>query len=252
MVSSVPASQPRRVLLEDLTGVKCPNCPDAQKVAEDIVAAHPDLISLVSEHVTKLAIPLPTSKYDFRTPDANNILSTFGKDPSALPAGVINRNKYLAGGDSTFYTTYQSWAGRIEDELKNTTPVNVEINKLNYNGSTGILSGIISNNYKSDFAYPTRITLMLTESGMVDIQDISHSPGVDTAYVFKHALRKVLQPWQGLQLAAKAEKGQVYTVKFATQLAKEWVPQNMDVVTFVHRMDAGQLRILQVQEKNIQ
>ena len=58
----------RVVLLEDLTGVQCPNCPKGAAAIEDILTKLPNNVVAVGVHGTFLTKPLPESKYDFRNP----------------------------------------------------------------------------------------------------------------------------------------------------------------------------------------
>jgi hypothetical protein len=249
---SNPVPDPKKVLLEDLTGVRCINCPNAEEEGEGIQAAHPGRVIMVSEHVTSLAEPLSTSKYDFRSQDATNLLALFGGEPNALPQGIINRYPYASTTNTPYYNIYKSWDGIVAQELDTASPVNISFEKLQYNGADNSLEGKIKITYTSAVNVPTSISVMLTESGMKDVQEISHTPGVDTAYIFKNALRKVVRPLQGQKLSDNASKGQVYEVSFSTLLSKNWIPQNMTAVAIVSRMKTGDIRVLQAEEKNVQ
>lgn len=247
-----PAADTKKALIEDLTGVRCINCPNAEAEGEGIQAAHPGRVIMVSEHVTSLAEPLSNSKYDFRSQDATNLLALFGGEPNALPQGIINRYPYAPTTNTPYYNIYKSWDAIVAQELDTASPVNISFEELQYNGADNALQGKIKVTYTSDVNVPTSISVMLTESGMKDVQEISHSPGVDTAYIFKNALRKVVRPLQGLKLADNASKGQVYEVSFSTVISKNWIPQNMAAIAIVSRMKTGDIRVLQAEEKNIQ
>ena len=62
----------KKVLIEDFTGHKCPNCPDAARELEAIHAIYGDQIIGMAIHVSSFARPYhisqaPQYQYDFRT-----------------------------------------------------------------------------------------------------------------------------------------------------------------------------------------
>lgn len=254
MSSSTPAKQEKRVLIEDLTGVGCVNCPNAQKEAVNIAGQHPGRVSIIGIHVTDFAIPYKYSKYDFRTQEGTNLMSTYGGAPGSLPMGDVDR--VVFGSNENVYLNYPEWGTHVGEELNVTTPVNLTIDTASFDSATRRLTVLATVTYTEAVNAPLYATLMLNESGIVDWQ--YGKSGWDSTYTHNHVLRKVAQPQGGLKLNSGAKAGQTYHLKLYTILPTAWNPKKMEVIAFVHRKALGttpattDLRILQVQEKEIE
>lgn len=86
LVSTTPG--PRNAVLEEFTGVNCPNCPDGHVRAEALFNAHPGRVVWINIHSGSFAIP-QTGQLDLRTPFGNSIDSMAGV--AAYPSGTMNR-----------------------------------------------------------------------------------------------------------------------------------------------------------------
>lgn len=116
----------RNILLEDYTGHKCPNCPPAGVVAEDLHNANPDRVFVAAIH----AGPVPTGisgfqetdatfTTDFTTPETQ-IYGGFFMDYGffANPQGTINRFPYGTNNDgSEMFQLAGTWTTRVNDML---------------------------------------------------------------------------------------------------------------------------------------
>src|SRR6478735_751917 len=47
---NVPVPQPREVLIEDISGVKCVNCPDAAEVVRDLKEQYPGRVNSITNY----------------------------------------------------------------------------------------------------------------------------------------------------------------------------------------------------------
>lgn len=115
------------VLLEDFTGFKCVNCPDAHLVSEDIHDEYGDQVAIVSVHASSaFAAPTPGAVFpdnywqDFRTEDGEEYLSAFGI--GALPSGIINREKF----DGFYPIAFENWQAIIAGEVGQDAIVRIE------------------------------------------------------------------------------------------------------------------------------
>ena len=88
-VSTEPAN--RNVILEEFTGRNCTWCPDGHKIANQIMAAHPDRVWAINIHAGGYA---PTSYPNFNTQDGTTIHNGFSI--SGYPCGVVNRSTAAA------------------------------------------------------------------------------------------------------------------------------------------------------------
>ena len=83
-VSTEP--QKRNVLIEEYTGILCPNCPDGHKIANSITSGYPDNIWAVNIHAGSLA----NYSVNLKTEDGNEMFNNL--DIKGLPGAFINRN----------------------------------------------------------------------------------------------------------------------------------------------------------------
>ena len=84
-VSTEPAN--RNVILEEFTGRGCGYCPDGHRIANEIMAAHPDRVWAINIHAGGYA---QTSYPNMITQDGNTIHGGFSI--SGYPTGVVNRS----------------------------------------------------------------------------------------------------------------------------------------------------------------
>ena len=84
MVSTEP--QKRNVIIEDFTGVNCPNCADGHKIANSITDYYEDRVWAINIHAGNYA---GSQSYNFKTEDGTAILSGF--NVTGYPQAVINR-----------------------------------------------------------------------------------------------------------------------------------------------------------------
>lgn len=97
-------SQSRNVLIEEFTGINCPNCPDGHKVANSITDYYPDKVWAVNIHAGHYA---PTYYPNFNTEDGTAIYGGF--NITGFPQAVINRTTEngVSRTDWSSHTTLQ-------------------------------------------------------------------------------------------------------------------------------------------------
>ena len=98
--------QLKNILIEDLTGVNCKNCPSAAKKLSDLIAANPGRIVGIAVHTPNHTFggPFSGSKEDYRNFFDTNIFAMIG-NPGSLPQGCIDRVKFP--DVNYFYQEYQ-------------------------------------------------------------------------------------------------------------------------------------------------
>ncbi len=127
----------KSILLEDYTGFKCTNCPDAHEVAQDIRDTYGDQVKIMALHVTDVfAAPTDGTVYpdpfsqDFRTEAGEIYVSQFGV--FALPSGLINRNS-----SNGFYTIpFASWETEIDARINEMADIRMDIFSAHYSEDT--------------------------------------------------------------------------------------------------------------------
>ena len=102
----------RKIVLEEYTGVKCQNCPQAATIAKNLLAANPKDMILMAVHASGFAKPNTKYPDDFRTDAGNELYDNF--TPAGLPAAMFNRKE--VDGNITNLTPI-SWESTF-DKLK--------------------------------------------------------------------------------------------------------------------------------------
>lgn len=108
-VNVVPTNTTKKVLMEEFTGVRCVNCPQAQAEIKNLQTEGifgEDLI-VVSYHAGFFSEPYSDSQKDFRTPAGTEILN-FLETPIGYPSGVVNR-KQFEGERSLQLIQFATW-----------------------------------------------------------------------------------------------------------------------------------------------
>ena len=234
----------RVVLIEDFTGVQCPNCPKGTSAIQSAMAALPGKVVSVAIHGDLLTDPIPNeSKYDFRTPDAKKLELYFA--PYAKPAANIDRIKY-AGEDDLFSTSPEFWLSHVEESLNRELQLNIVIEKL-YDPNSRILtikpSILPIEDLDGDFIF----TIYVTESKIIDAQESGTEIIPD--YEHNHVLRHMMTNFSGNPISANLVKAVsvnlgtfTYTIPSSPV---EFHPEHMEVVVSVARNSSSDKSVVQ-------
>ncbi len=253
-----PTPQPRSILIEEFTGVRCPNCPAAQLEAATIANNNPDRVYSITIHplgkLTSLTMPFSesigdkhTSKYDFRTVAGAKIFDLVGVT-SSLPTGNVNRKLY--SGETNRNIDYQKWAVHATAELNTPTPVNISMSAKNVNDSISIDVTLVYTEMVVDT--PHYLTLAIVESGMIDYQEntVNGVQVIEDNYEHKHILRAVVTDYYGDVLKAKLEPGRIFFKRYTFKRDPAWTTNKLDVVGFVH-LNTSKQEVLHAKEVHV-
>lgn len=253
---SVSPAQTKQVLLEDVTGVKCVNCPDAAKIAHDLADANPGRINIVSLHPNTPALktfcaPITesghSSKYDFRSQVAGDMCENILGVPNSLPKGAINRKKF--SDQSYILVERTAWASKTNEELSVPTPVNITMSQVTeINGKPVAGNEIwidIALEYTEAVADTNYVTIVLLEDSILDVQeytDYSQSPpvaGYNNNYMHLHVLRDAITASTGDLINKKDAPlvpGRVFLKRYKYVVTNTgWNREHMHAVGYVHR-----------------
>jgi len=228
----VPAAQVKNVLIEDFTGDKCDNCPRAQGRGITIENQNPGRVSVVGIQCTSLDIPY-VSTFDLRTPHGDDLLGLEGT-PVGLPQGDVDRKIYAGNPNSLM--TDGAWPGNVSTELGLPTIANINQVSKSYDPVSRTFSMMLNVTFTQGSTDTFYLSTALTESGMIGPQ--LTPTGENQTFQFEHVLRKMMSPWNGLQIASSPAGGKTCQVKFNTVVDPKWVADSCKVVTFVHRRGA--------------
>jgi hypothetical protein len=241
-IDVLPAAENKNVLIEDLSGVRCVNCPDANVTAKNIQAKNPDRVVVLTL--------FPTSLKNFTTPyvgedtlvtqDAENIMTQILKTPTGLPSGAVDRIKYSAEPSITMRET--KWEKYTNDQLLLKSKVNTPL-ELAKDESQRKMVANVKAVFTESFSHPVYMTLMLVESEIESKQDTKGGEVED--YVHHHVLRKCITPYNGIQLAATIEKGRVFEKGFEIEIPEKYKFSKCSVVAIINLNEADNKEVLQ-------
>lgn len=238
----VVEDQRRQVLIEEFTGVTCVQCPGGSAELEALLGLHGEQLIVVSIHAGDFSFPMQNSQYDFRCEEGDQLINYLGP-PFGYPSGVVNRKKF--DGEFDLQVGKDLWAGYIEQEKAVPPKLRIGI-EPNYNAGNREVRVEVT--LFVDETIPesdVKISLMITENGVVDLQDSTN--GLIEDYTHKHILRDMLTSFQGDDIAADLVAGAVETITFTGTLDTEWNADNCEIIAFVHHT-SDKLDVLQAAE----
>jgi len=243
-----PPPETKRVMIEEFTGVRCIGCPAGSTEIKNLLNQSNGRLVAVSIHAGFFAKPYDESAYDFKTDGGDAILDYLGR-PEANPAAVVDRKLFNGEADLQFVNT-SAWAGRIAQQYDEIAKMNVMLDNT-YDAASRSLSINVSGFAQELIDEEVRLTIMITESGIVDHQlTPESSPESNPDYVHDHVLRKVITAFEGDVLEASMVQGDTFEKSYTFTLPAEWKPADCNVIAFTH-LAGSKKDILQVTEEHL-
>ena len=226
MTSNIPNAQDKVVLMEELTGVRCPNCPDGHQEVESILSNNPGRVLAVAVHTPFLGQPFP-GEPSLITQAGIDMESTFG-GYDGKPASLIDRVSYP--GEQYRFLGLPQWVIRVNERMMETSPVNIDVTStLASNGNSGVISASMT---YTDAASDHRFGILLTENEVATTQIVGSVEVED--YEQEHVLRNYITPVTGQGFEEVAlEPGRVFEKDFAFDIEEGWNSDNMEVIVWV-------------------
>lgn len=231
----------RVVLLEDLTGVSCPNCPKAAREVDRLSELLGDKIVSVGIHGDFLADPIAgKSKYDFRNEKAAE-LETFHAPFIGKPSGVINRVKFE--GESFIPVDFvENWQGYIEKELAKEQTVAIAL-EHNYDETSRLLNLEVRVTPLKDEQGEFNISVFVLENGIVDYQKDLTTTIAD--FEHNHVLRDMLTKAAGDPLSTDFVAQSSISKSYSYTIPTDFKAEKMEFVVSVHRNNPEDKTVIQ-------
>ncbi len=244
VASDIESPQDKNVVLEEFTGVRCVNCPEADSLIQSLLKSRDDLIVL-SYHNSGFARPYGDDR-DLRCEEAGK-LDEFLGPVSGRPSGTVDRT--LFNGENDLMLETGKWANYISQRSQESSSVNISL-KTRFANDTRKLSVEATIHYTASEDQPNRLTVGIVENGIQTTQ-LKSNGEKDTAYIQEHALLGTITPYKGTPLDAELERGRTFIKSFQQQFPEKWNVSNCQVVAFVARSGSSK-SILHGIKKNIQ
>jgi hypothetical protein len=249
ITSPLPSPQDQNIFIEDISGVRCSNCPKAAKVAHDLLDNTPNRVVVSTIHANLLAgftTPYKTVEYsnamDFRTEEGTNIVRELIGEPLGLPSGALNRISFA--GETQVAISERTWPGHTLDLLARKSKVNMELT-VKKDTSNKTATATIKAVFTEKITDPVYLSVMITESHIISPQ--LFDSGVAENYEHNFVLRKSLSTHHGILLAQEiTEMGKTFEKGFELEIDEAWVYKNCSIVVLVNRHGIDSKEILQV------
>lgn len=213
------------IVLEDFTGVQCPNCPKAAAEAHVLQKQYGNQLILIELHPEKAGVAEPyEGEADLRSAEAQTYFDYW--KGTSLPAGLVNRQ-------TTQMVGYKNWSGAVQ-EISAQKPV-ATVNKVSAKLDGQTLSVEASGFFHADYAASGNINLimMVLEDGFS-----GHQAGTEQSdYPHNHVLRATVGDVWGEQIDVKPNAGARFTLAKSIKVDAAWNTDNLSVVCLLTDAD---------------
>lgn len=245
--STIQGNSTRKVLLEEFTGQRCPNCPTANAKARELDSIFEDKLIIIAVHATAFANPVPSLGYpnDYRTPMGDELAVNLGADDDGLPNGSINRTQK---SQEIWVWKFSEWTSRITEQLAEPPVLDLEVTS-SFDETSRNASIQVDMEFFEEAPSDYRLVVVITEDSIVSKQlDLTTEyPN----YVHRHMLRgSVTAGTFGEAISPNPIGiGDQFTKNFSFALPANWSADHCEVVAYVHRL--SDKRVMQAAEVHL-
>ncbi|MEQ1746391.1 MAG: Omp28-related outer membrane protein [Saprospiraceae bacterium] len=241
-----PGEQKRAVLAEELTGVRCPNCPEGTAALVALDKQYGERLVVVSIHAALgYDVPYPNSQYDFRTGKGTELANYIGS-AFFFPCAAINRR--IVPPETEPYLPRQVWPGIIAEELEKPLAVKIDL-ETTFDAGSRKLDISADLTPLESLSGEHRFTVMITQDSIVDVQKVDLATVPE--YTHRHILRSIITQASGDPITEPLTSGSPIKKTYSITLPAAWDAKHCSVVAVVSRGGTPNKEVLQVVEKHI-
>lgn len=265
----------KKVLIEDFTGHRCPNCPAAAEELASLQDFYGDRVIGIAIHPSSPAFSTPSPltassyTYDFRTQFGDDIDNIFEITTVGLPRGMVNRT----GFDTQHQLGKDEWSSIVQMELEKAPIFGITLssNVSNGNGTISITAEALTNINldKKEKIEDYNIVICLTEKNIVQWQKDNTAGDIED-YEHNHVLRTMINTTFGESIGNSFVDGDIWEKDYSIDITtlentnenyslntlfmgngncKEWNEDNMEIVVYIY--NTSNYEIVQVEEKHL-
>lgn len=227
LVYEAPPVVKRSVLIEDFTGQRCINCPNASQEIHSLQQEYGEhAVIAVGIHGGPMAVfPDPERGIAGLATETGNRYTEHWK-VEQWPMGMVNRSGVCP---------YTDWKARVREELAKEAPVTIEVSAspdgmavaadVRVTGTRGTTTGMLQ--------------VWVVEDSITAIQ-LMPDGTANREYTHRHVFRTAANGEWGEHISIR--EGDVYDTHVNTAIAPTWLAENLSVVAFVYD-DSGVLQV---------
>lgn len=222
LIYVAPAAVARCILIEDFTGQRCVNCPDATEELETLQKTYgADTVIVVGIHSGPFGVKsMPNPNYQALATDlGDEYYAHWGIE--AQPGVMINRH------GSPVYDPKQ-YASFVSTQLKQSTPLSLSIENTNAYVENG---AIIVVKAKASEPVAGKLQVWVVEDSIQSVQLMPNNTNL--TYIHDHVFRaSVTEDIYGddIQVSNQSESSWQFTIQYGDK----WVKNHLYVVAFVY------------------
>ena len=213
------------IVLEDFTGVQCPNCPKAATEGQKLKAQYKSQLILIELHPEKAGVAAPyDGEADLRSTAAQTYFDYW--KGNSLPAGLVNRS-------SAQTLQFGKWETAVA-AISTQEPV-ATVNQVSAKLSGQTLSVEASGYFREDYAASGNINMivMVLEDGFKGQQAGSEQ----SDYPHNHVLRATIGDEWGEKIDVTPNAGEKFTLTKSMDVDEGWNTDNLSVVCLLTDAD---------------
>jgi len=217
----------KNAILEEFTGVKCPNCPAGHQVLAQILEANPGRAFGIAFHPFNSSYTLPyAGDPDFRRHYADSLyMMPYCGTSRYMPSAFVSRRLWAPPERLTQRT---NWAGYTSVILSEASPLNVGMATA-YDEATKELSVVVDLYYTATVTNPHNLMVTLAENNLV-----SQQSGATGPYTHKHTFREAFTAQWGDPVTSGGVQGTYYRQVFTfDNTDSNYVMANCELLAYV-------------------
>ncbi|MBR4537104.1 MAG: Omp28 family outer membrane lipoprotein [Bacteroidales bacterium] len=234
-----PSTVYRKVLFDEYTGHKCPNCPDGHTILNQMLSQYGDTLVAVCIHAGWFAeTEAAPFNYNFSTPLGEQLYADY--HISNNPQAVINRSGSPLD-KSTWHSSMQTADRTLHAAIQIINQFDESEQSLKINTKTTMLES---------YDHAVLLSLLLVEDNIVKPQQVNNN--VNEEYVHNHVLRAGVNDSYGEHISfdGMVSKDSSYLYGYSIDFnGTDWVPENCSVIAIL--LDESSKEVLQVEKAKV-
>lgn len=243
----------KQVLLEDFTGHRCVNCPQAAKIAHNLAEDLNHKLIIIAVHAGDFATPIPGTIFadDFRSDVGNDLNENYGI--LFNPVALIDRVE----SNGSRWISKDNWVTVVTDEIGKPNLVNIKLSNT-WNPEFNVVKVDIETEFLDNLEGQYKLAVYIVEDSIIAPQlNNDSSIGGDTLinYVHHNILRDAISSTYGDFLGDNGNiaSGEIYSKQYPFHVNPNWVIKNCHIIAYVGKWDESLnlVDIIQVAELEI-
>lgn len=227
--------QEKNAILEEFTGVSCPNCPAGHQVAATILADNPGRAFCIAYHPSNSGYTAPyPGDPDFRRTYPNAFYTVpYCGSSRFMPSAFINRREWTNGERIQSRAQWTPYCNTIMGEA---SPANMGLSTT-YDILGQMLYITVEIYYTEDMTDVNHVYVMLAENDLVSMQSGASGP-----YTHKHTFREAFVAQWGDVITEPTTQGSLVTLNYEWSTAGSgYIMSNCEVLAFIENQSDGEI-----------